>query len=179
MRYLILLFRWFSYIGAGIVLFAAVLIGIDVFGRFVFNSPIKGAFELICLSYLSMSFVALARVQLDKRHLRVTFVSHRFKGRAGAVLDIARDSVMALFLAIILWTSFFEAIGAVRMHSLESGAFRVPTVAYLAPMAVGAFFGVAASVPDIISGLRRLFLPTQREPGPPEEPGTEAGADAL
>ena len=163
MRQLTAIFKGSAYVAAAAVLACAALIGIDVFLRFTINAPITGAYEIACIFFMSMTFFALAWVQISRKHMRMTFISDRFTGRGGEVLRIFMDIlILAFFAVFVLWQSSWEAAEAIRLKGLDPGFIRVPVIIPAGIMVIGSVFIIAACIHDIINGVKGLLSPEQK-----------------
>ena len=72
------------------MLSVAVMMGygfVDVWGRFLFNQPLHGTFELTELLMVAVVFLSLTSCQAEGRHMRVDFLLTRMSKRRRAVVD--------------------------------------------------------------------------------------------
>lgn len=134
---------------AGVTLFGMMAITfIDVTGRYLFNAPLPGGYELTQLLMLSMVFAGLPTVTRRGDHVTVGVFDRAFRGP----IRVARDSFVA---AIIAFASGFLAW---RLHLLgerfslfgdTTGTLRIP----LAPIA---YAGAGAVVLTALAALFQL-----------------------
>lgn len=81
----------------------------DVIGRYVFNSPLTFAVELIeLLMGLAICF-GLALTTYQREHIRVDLLTHARSAIFRRVLDILADIASILFFALIAWKLFQKA----------------------------------------------------------------------
>jgi TRAP-type transport system small permease protein len=100
--------RGLSIIGAialAIMMFLAV---IDVGGRYLFNKPLVGAWELTGLLLVYAAVLGLGYCQLEKHHIRVTFLYDRFSPRYQALIDSFGHLFGIVGFALISWQSFVK-----------------------------------------------------------------------
>ena len=93
----------YTVVGGGLVLAIAALTAVDVLGRYFFNSPINGAFDLI------EGLMALATVwfmpQLSKegQHVSVTLFHARAGSRLARVQGVVIECICTLVALLICW----------------------------------------------------------------------------
>jgi TRAP-type transport system small permease protein len=110
MKFIHSLCRFSGYVAMGVMGLMMLLTVADVFMRWVFNSPISGATELIELMMVVVVFPGLAYCALSGRHVRVDLLVSSFKPRIRSVIDFC-TLVLGLFIYIIIaWQSLLEAM---------------------------------------------------------------------
>jgi TRAP-type C4-dicarboxylate transport system permease small subunit len=79
---------------------------VDVFARYVFSAPLRGAFEIVTLLLATSTFIALPMVTRSGEHIAVDLLRPLLRGRAAAVQRAAVLIVSGAILAGIavqLW----------------------------------------------------------------------------
>jgi TRAP-type C4-dicarboxylate transport system permease small subunit len=100
----------FGYFGA-IALFAMMLLTtIDVVGRYLFNAPLMGAFELTEYLVLILIFSFLCNAQSHKDHVSVDLLFNKFPSRLRKTINILNHVACLLLMALIAWMSYFKAL---------------------------------------------------------------------
>lgn len=100
----------FGYLGA-VALFAMMLLTTsDVVGRYIFNSPILGAFELTEYLVLILIFSFLCNAQSSKDHVSVDLLFNKFPKKLRDVVNIFNHVVCLILAALIVWMSFLKAL---------------------------------------------------------------------
>ena len=105
------LFSYFlSRLGC-VALFAMMcLTVVDVVGRYVFNSPILGAYEITEFMVLVMVFSFLGYAQAQKAHVTVDIVYERFPANARRIIAIANYIISFIVMLIVCWMGFEKAV---------------------------------------------------------------------
>ena len=80
-----------------------VLTTADVFLRYVFNSPIKGNYELQTLMMVAVVFFGLAWAQSKRGHIRMDVFSSRFSPTIQDFLNLLGDVIFLMIAGIITW----------------------------------------------------------------------------
>ncbi len=92
---------------AGGLLFAMMALTFaDVFGRYLFNSPIPGAFELTEIMMGLLIFAGLPLISADEGHVVVSLLDGVLdrRGKWGqALLRNAVGAVVAAMICVVLW----------------------------------------------------------------------------
>ena len=75
----------------------------DVFGRYLLNRPIPGAFEVTEISLAIVIFVALPLVTLENGHIIVSLITERISPRAQRIQGSVAAGISAVVLVMIAW----------------------------------------------------------------------------
>lgn len=99
--------RWLEHALNGIaalILFVMMLLtGVDVIGRYFFNRPLPGAFELTEVLLALLIFAGLPLVSGREEHVTITLLSERFKGRLLRAQRVFVRLCAVLVLAVLAW----------------------------------------------------------------------------
>ena len=88
----------------GFVLFAMMaLVTVDVFGRYVFNTPVKGGFEIVQFMLAIVIFVSLPLITWENSHITVSIFEGFFQRRFTQIQQMFVLLVSAFSLALITW----------------------------------------------------------------------------
>lgn len=127
---------------------------IDVVGRYVFNSPLHGAYESNELLLAVLIFSALPRVTWHHQHLTVTILEGFLPTSIRNIQQRCLSLISGLGLLIL---SYFLWLHGLQIHSYGdmSNALQVP----IAPFAfiISIFTAIAA-----LAALAHLFLPVRQ-----------------
>jgi TRAP-type C4-dicarboxylate transport system permease small subunit len=111
----------------------------DVLGRFLFNKPVMGTYEISTVMMGAIVLLGWAYTQKEREHVRVELFYNMFPSR---VQKIA--SVVTLFLSLILFVVIGQQSWYIAMESLLEGRTFViidfPSGPFYFLVPVGAFF---------------------------------------
>lgn len=109
---------------AGIVLTGMMfLIIADVFMRYAFSKPINGVLEITEeVLMISVVFLTLASAP----HIRVTFITERFRARTRGILRIVSLSPVLVFFVILDGRSFLNAVFSYSKRETSWGVIPFP-----------------------------------------------------
>lgn len=94
-----------------VALFAMMAITvIDVIGRYIFNTPVLGAFELTEFLVLILIFSFLAYTQAQKRHICVEIIADLLPRKVQFLCNIINNTVCLIIFAMISYMSVIKAL---------------------------------------------------------------------
>jgi TRAP-type C4-dicarboxylate transport system permease small subunit len=120
-----------------------VIIVWDVSGRYFFNAPLTGTYEIVRNSIIGLTFFMLPWAMVNERHVRSTVIVDNLPDRAAKVLTIVAYMIgLFVFLAIVTssWGPFVKSI--VRMEYEGEGALRIVTFPVRGIIIVGSALSV-------------------------------------
>ena len=121
--------------GAGVLALMMFLTVIDVVGRYVFNMPIDGGFELV--EFMMAIFVPCALVYCQKKdsHITVDLLVERFPKGLQRIIAIITSLLTVMYFAMICWQSYL-AIGEELANQLTSSVLLIPIYPFFVPLLV-------------------------------------------
>ena len=97
-------------IAASALLLAMMLLTfVDVVARYLFNRPIRGAFELTELTLLVLIFAGLPLVSHGDEHVTMDFIDRMLPPRAVAGLIRAVHAIVAALFFFLTWQMLIKA----------------------------------------------------------------------
>ncbi len=146
-----------SYLGS-IALFSMMLLTtVDVVGRYFFNKPVLGAFELTEFLVLILIFSFLAPSQAKKSHVAVDLLFQHLPGRLRAMIDIFNHLLCTLFMALIAYRGYVRAF---EIKEFGEATSNLGIIKY--PFAFFVVFGCAALSIEYLRDLIRLLFVKQK-----------------
>jgi TRAP-type C4-dicarboxylate transport system permease small subunit len=108
------------------LLFIMMLEGtVDVLGRYLFNNPLYGTYEIFGVLLPSIVLLGLAYTQAARGHIRITLVLNRLPAMAQRVLGIFTTIIMMFITFLMGWHGLLLAIRFFEMGK-EIDTIRVP-----------------------------------------------------
>lgn len=97
-------------VAASLILFAMMtLTFVDVVARYVFNRPLRGAFEVTELMLLVLIFAGLPLVTHAREHVTMDFIDRLLPGRASAALERVIQLACAGIMLLLAWLVWLKA----------------------------------------------------------------------
>jgi TRAP-type C4-dicarboxylate transport system permease small subunit len=116
---------------AAVLLFALMAITcIDVIGRYFFNAPLVGAFEMTEVAMALLIYAALPLVTLREEHVSIDLLGTVISQRWRRVQELVVSAVSVALLVLVAWAVFQKA-GSVAEVGLYTDSLRIP----MAPVA--------------------------------------------
>ena len=143
---------------SAVVLFAMMMItAIDVAGRYLFNRPIAGGFELTEILLAALIYCGLPLVSARRDHIVIDTFDPLFSRRLKRGLDMIAEVVCAVALAGVGYLIFVRA-GRVAEYGDTTSVLKLP----LAPVVylMGAMITIAAVIHLLL-----IFVPHSEDDG--------------
>ena len=140
-------------VAASLILFGMMTITFaDVVMRYVFNRPIRGAFELTELMLLVLIFAGLPLVSHANEHVTIDFIDRLLGARGSGALKRAVDAGCAALMFFLTWLMWRKA-GTISGYGDTTDVLRIlvgPFVYFMAAMIAlsGLIHLYKAAVPD-------------------------------
>jgi TRAP-type transport system small permease protein len=140
---------------AAIGLFVMMMVTVvDVIGRYVFNRPILGAYELVGFLLAVAGPLALGYSQLKKGHIRVDFLLQRFSKRGQAILTSLAYLIGLAVFSVITW----RLVDLVQYYlSLKRGSatdtLGIPIFPFVIVVAIGCAMLAVVLIYDLVHAL--------------------------
>lgn len=132
---------------AALILVAmAVITFVDVTGRYLFNAPVQGAFELIGMGMALLIFAALPEVTARGAHVAVSLVGF-LSQRIQTVLRVIMAALISGAFCILAWRLFEHA-----KRMADFGDYAMFTGIPYAPIAF--FMALCAGVAGVFRAVR-------------------------
>ena len=122
----------------------------DAGGRYIFNRPITGAYE-ISTNYLMIAaiFLAMSFGYRQGSYIRVTLLASHLPGRVKLVVNHLRSNVSMLYGVMLVIATYKQALRAFEMHTTLSSLDFIPVGPAYVIVPVGLFFMSLAMLIDI------------------------------
>ena len=143
---------------SALVLFSMMMVtAVDVAGRYLFNKPLAGGFEMTEILLAALIYCGLPLVSQRREHIVIDTFDGLMSRRVKRVLDIAADVVCSAVLFGIGYLIFRRAL-RVAEYGDTTSVLKLP----LAPVAwlMGAMIVVAAAI-----HLWLIFVPHGKDDG--------------
>ena len=110
--------KFLSIACAVLLSFMTILVLIQVFSRYVLNSPVAFTEELVRYSLIWTGFIGAAYAFSTREHMSLTLVRDKFTGKAHTALLVAIDGLILLLAIFVITIGGFKlAVSASREFS--------------------------------------------------------------
>jgi len=107
----------------------------DVIGRYIFNWPLRGAFEITELLMLALVFAGLPLVSRADEHVTLDFIDAALGERSRGLLRCFVDIVCGLIILGLAWRVFIKA-GKIAGYGDTTDVLRIPVGPFVYFMAL-------------------------------------------
>ena len=109
-----------------VLMLMVFLTSVDVVGRYFFNRPILGAYDLTQLMMIIVVFFCIAYTQIEKGHVGITIVVDRLSKKAQNVIGCAGNFLGLFFFSLIAWQNIAQA-NLMRINGATTASLGIPT----------------------------------------------------
>ena len=141
---------YLAYLGALSLFFMMCLTIADVTGRYLFNKPILGAFELTEFMVLVLIFSFLAYAQSHKSHINVDLFMMFFPEKIRNLIEIFNHVACLAIMILITWTGFENAIEVMEAGE-SSPNLAVPNYPFVFFLVLGCAIMCIEFIRDIVA----------------------------
>ncbi|MFH1647840.1 MAG: TRAP transporter small permease [Chloroflexota bacterium] len=144
---------------AAMVLAAMMLLTVgDVIGRYFFNSPIKGTWELVGLLLIAAGTWGLAYCQLQRGHISISIILQRFSRRVQAGINSLTYLIGLTAFSIICWRMFLLAHKYFTMpRGNVTDTLELPYAPFMLALSIGAGLMALILVIDLVKSLAEVL----------------------
>lgn len=133
------------------MVFLVVLVGLQVFTRYVLNDPTSWSEEAASFLEVYMVFLGGALAMVRGKTLRITSLIERLPYRFQYFLDLTMKILISLFLIVMIWYSLFAIA---RLHNQIMAGLRWPKSILYASVPLGGMLMLVI----ILRDLRKSYL---------------------
>ncbi|BBK42479.1 C4-dicarboxylate ABC transporter permease [Allostella vacuolata] len=149
--------RFGLWFGGGLVLLAAVLIGIDVVIRKFFATSIGGADELAGYALAIGTSWGLGAALIERAHIRIDSLYVLFPNVIRIILDVCGLVLFLGFFALVTWHGRLVVEQSWTSGSRSQSAIETPVIIPQVIWFAGLLLFFAVGVVLLVEALRRIF----------------------
>lgn len=136
------------------ILIMIVLTVIDVYGRYLFNSPLKGTQDILEVLLVIIVYGGMASASHERAHIRADLFNSLLRPRTYAILTGCCFILALIAAAIWAWQVTIQSWIAIKQHSIHvTPTIGLPT----APFYTFAAFGLVLLSLEMIIDIARYF----------------------
>ncbi|MCF8063310.1 MAG: TRAP transporter small permease [Deltaproteobacteria bacterium] len=147
-----------AYLGSLSLFGMMCITTVDVIGRYMFNAPIVGAFELTQFLVLILIFSFLPYTQSQKGHVSVDLLISVLPGGLRRFINIFNHTICVLLLGIITWMGLMRALEMLE-YGEETANLGIPYY----PFVIYLVIGCLAMCIEYIRDLMAAFFYEEKE----------------
>jgi TRAP-type C4-dicarboxylate transport system permease small subunit len=128
----------------------------DVIGRYIFNWPLRGAFEITELLLLTLIFAGLPLASRADEHVTLDFIDMVLSDRSRLFLRRLVDLLCGVLVLALAWRVWVKA-GKIAGYGDTTEVLRVPVAPFVY------FMAIMVAITGIVHLLKVVFPPPPRE----------------
>ncbi|MGH7853461.1 MAG: TRAP transporter small permease [Candidatus Binatia bacterium] len=157
-RFTLVINRVFTYVGSiGLALLMFLTVA-DVFGRYLLNRPVPGAFELTEMSMVFIVFLALGLAQRHREHIALDLAYNYFPIWLKKATDRLVDLINLVVVGATTW-QLYQYLLRMIDGNYTTAVLQLP----IYPFVIVALAGTAAYVLAIVCDFGRSITESGRE----------------
>jgi TRAP-type C4-dicarboxylate transport system permease small subunit len=143
-----------SYLGMSAVVFLALLTGMDVVGRYLFNSPLQGTFELTEIVMCLVVAFGIAFTTAKDEHIMVDALFEKLPSSAQRKLTVVANTCGVLVFGILCWKGVETGIESIRDKEATE-LLNVPVFPFKFILVLGFFLSLLFVIVRIVQLMNR------------------------
>ena len=148
---------------SGIIIFVMMLfMTLDVVLRYVFNSPVRGDYELIELAMVVLVFFAIPHTQTVKGHVAVDIITNFMPRKIRDILEIVSYLIASVLMFFVCRANYLQ-IFKVQGNGQTTGTLHIACYPFYAIVFVCLCIYMLIMVVDVIRALMDLFSSNKKE----------------
>ena len=142
-------------VAASAILFCMMLLTfVDVVARYVFNRPLRGAFEVTELMLLVLIFAGLPLVSHADEHVTMDFIDRLFEPLGRARIKRTVHALVAATMFLLTWLIWLKA-GKIAAYGDTTDVLKIVVAPFV-------YFMVAMIALSGLVHLYKVFIPGER-----------------
>ena len=146
--------RWLNWMAAAAIIAVMVIVCINVVGRSVFGSPLKGTVDVASLLGALVIAGAIAYTQVLKGHIRITLFVERLPEKMRYIIASAVDLIGLALFALISWQTILFARYTHDIGEL-SEVLKIPLAPFAIVISVGCIALTLVLLVDLFMSLSK------------------------
>jgi TRAP-type C4-dicarboxylate transport system permease small subunit len=143
------------YVSATFLFLMMVLTGLDVTGRYFFNAPVQGSFEITTLFMSIIVALGLSYCALEKAHVRVDIITMNLSQKVQTILDCITNFFSFALCALITWQIIPRAVNMIDAN-ITTLVLRIPVFPFVFIVCLGMAVLSIVFLKDLIEDIYKV-----------------------
>lgn len=126
-----------AYIGVLMLFFMMLIMIIDIIGRFFFNRPVNGTWEIVGLMLVCAGTWCLSYCQQEKRHIQVTIILEQFSIRISKSIQGISYLIGCIGFSFLAWQALRLTSTYFFTKGYKTDTLQIPLYPFMFIMAIG------------------------------------------
>lgn len=143
---------WLAKAGGYILLCMMLLTTCDVIGRYIFNAPITGAYEITEVMMVTVIFLFIGYTQAEKAHISIDLVVRLLPKKLRMTIDLITHLLSLFIIILIAWMNILRCLELMRRNEVTAILY-IPVAPFVLILAIGC---LVYSI-ELIKNINNLF----------------------
>ena len=145
-----------AYVASTALVAMMLLTVADVCGRYIFNKPIKGTWELVGFLLVAAGSLGLGYCQVKKAHIRIDFLLQRFPEKMRAIITTIANFLGFAAFSVLSWRCVLYAQYYLTATGNATDTLHIPLFPFVLVLAVGTGMLALVLLFDFIYSLSKV-----------------------
>ena len=127
---------WLAKVGGYVLLGMMLLTTCDVIGRYIFNSPITGAYEITEVMMVTVIFLFIGYTQAERGHISIDLVIRLLPKKVRTTIDIITHLLSLFIIILIAWMNILRCLELMRRNEVTAILY-IPVSPFVLILAIG------------------------------------------
>jgi len=128
-----------AWLAGWLMMFALLMVCVDVVMRYFFNSPIGGVLQFSEYVLLYIPFLAAAHVLKDDGHIKIDIILNRLSPKVQAALNMVTSLFGTLVLLVLTWYGAYITFDYCRRGVPTLKYYKIPEFLVIMVIPLGCF----------------------------------------
>lgn len=154
-KFIYILNNFFHKISSVLLFMLMLLTTVDVVGRYFFNKPITGVYEITGLVLALNIFFSLGMAQIKRDHIEIDFLTKKFPKVAQTIL-VAFTSLLLFILMILTTWQLIEFGERIYLGNETSGDLGIPLYIFVYLTVIGSICFTLTFLSNFLNALIKV-----------------------
>lgn len=131
-----LVIKWINDIGVITLFLMMILTVADVGGRYFFNKPILGSYEITEFMMIILAAFTIGYTGVINAHVNVDLLFSRLPGRVQGVVSIFTNLICIILFGLMFWRNVYQS-SVLKKANAVSSALSIPEFPFIFILGIG------------------------------------------
>jgi TRAP-type C4-dicarboxylate transport system permease small subunit len=131
------LFQTIGYVGAALIAGLTLLTGSDIAGRYLFNSPILGTYELTNVTLAIIGSLGIALSTAAEEHIAVDVLYERLPSSGRRALRLGANVIGVVIFGVLAWQNTLSFLRSISTAYEVTDLLHVPMYPFRLVLVLG------------------------------------------
>jgi TRAP-type C4-dicarboxylate transport system permease small subunit len=144
------LYTAIGYAGAALISALTLLTGLDIAGRYLFDSPLLGTFELTEVTLVVIGALGICLTTVADEHIAVDVLYEQLPSRWRRILRLCANLVGIVIFGILAWQSTYSVWRSIFVTYETTDLLAVPLYPFRLVLLISFFISLLALISRLV-----------------------------